>query len=181
MKNRRDAAAYVIALGLTFAVGVLAGQRCDRSPEQTSVEQPCEPRVVREVRYQCPPPDAGATATVQHPVRDDPAEPSLAAKKSGLPPTPLPHTPQQRKRLLSWVRDQSVDLQGCRGSHRELARPSVTLELDDDGGVRRVRLNAQAGELPPDVASCLRERMVSWSPPAELVANRRELVFLLTL
>ncbi len=181
MLRKRDIAMYAVALVLAFVVGTLVGGECSEAP--TAPEPPpvvaaaiCDP--VREVVYECPP-DAGTPA----PKVEAPGTPvrAVAAKKRDLPPPAPPITPRQRKQLLAWVRDQSVDLEGCRSAAKETYRLSVTLELDEAGAVTAVRLNAPTAEVPSTVSGCLRQRMRAWAPPPDLVAGRRELVFGLTL
>lgn len=175
----RDLAAITIALLLTFAVGFLAGRSCaptvEVPGETITVTAPGPERIV----YQCPP-DAGVGASDEPQVRASAPKPAPKQKGAALPAAPPPITPLQRKQLLSWVRDQSVDLEGCRGGARQTYRVSVTLGLDD-GRVKSVRFNAPPDELPDAVRSCFERRMMTWSPPKELVEGRRELLFLLTL
>lgn len=177
--RKRDMAMYGVALVLAFVVGILVGGQCNTSapldpPPPTTVAAVCDP--VREVVYQCPP-DAGTTETVH---ASGEAPPAVTPKKA-LPKAEPPISPRQRKRLLAWVRDQSVDLEGCRSAAKDTYRLSVTLQLDEDGAVSGVRLNAPASELPSNVGACLRDRMRQWTPPSTLVKDRRELVFGLTL
>ena len=178
MIRKRDIAMYAVALVLAFVVGTLVGRDCAsvaEVPEPTpnnTVE--CDP--IKEIVYECPP-DAGQT---EPQTNGDGAPQPAKAKKRALPKTDPPITPKQRKRLLAWVRDQSVDLEGCRSAAKQTYRLSVTLELDE-GKVRKVKLNAPASELPSNVAGCLRQRMRGWRPPDELIEGRRELVFGLTL
>lgn len=178
MLRKRDIAMYAVALVLAFAVGILVGRDCGPSPVETEKPQPvvaqCDP--IRDVVYECPP-DAGTP-------QDEPTGQQVATpkpKSKALPNTEKPISPRQRKQLLAWVRDQSVDLEGCRSAAKETYRLSVTLELEKDGRVTAVRLNAPSSELPTNVAGCLRERMRSWQPPEDLVDGRHQLVFGLTL
>lgn len=166
-------------MALCFGVGILVGGRaCGTSPVEpvvAEVEVPGPERVV----YECPP-DAGTAAGEQAEAQPDAVEPAAPRGKK-LPDAPPPITPRERQRLLAWVRDQSADLDGCRSSSKETYRLTVTLELNEDGAVRQVRFNAPTGELPSNVRGCLRDRMTRWKPPTDLVKERRELVFGLTL
>ena len=176
--KKRDAALQVITLLLTFGVGVLAGKQCQREPEvvtkTVTVTTPGPARVV----FECPP-DAGVTEPTTKEVSAESAPPR-SRKTRQLPAVAAPISPRERQQLLGWVRDQSVDLEGCRTSDKATFRLAVTLELGEKGGVARVRFNAPPRELPSDVQQCLRDRMSRWSPPSELVKGRRELVFGLT-
>jgi hypothetical protein len=178
MTRKRDIAMYAVALVLAFIVGTLVGEDCatPSPPEEQGVDLApvCDP--VREVVYECPP-DAGTPVDVEP---SGEAAPSVRPKRRDLPAAEPPTTPRQRARLLAWVRDQSVDLDGCRSANKDTYRLSVTLGLRD-GEVAAVRLNASASELPSNVASCLRQRMSTWNPPPDLIEGRRELVFGLTL
>lgn len=180
MTRKRDIAMYAVALVLAFIVGTLVGEDCatPSPPEEQGVDPDvplCDP--VREVVYECPP-DAGTPVDAESGGAD--TMPAVQPKRRDLPPAEPPTTPRQRARLLAWVRDQSVDLDGCRSANKDTYRLSVTLELRD-GEVAGVRLNASASELPSNVAGCLRQRMSTWTPPADLIEGRRELVFGLTL
>lgn len=173
-------------MALAFAVGVLVGGRSCTAPTQTDTETRTDTQtetVVRDcpenVVYQCPP-DAG-TDMAEMRAGDAPEVDSIKASADPkLPDAPRPISPRQRQRLLAWVRDQSADLDGCRPSAKETYRLAVTLVLSDEGTVQRVRLNAPRSEVPSDVRGCLRQRMAGWQPPAELVEDRKELVFGLT-
>lgn len=163
---------------LAFGVGILVGGRaCAPEPETETITE----TVVREgperIVYECPP-DVGVIGPKQ------PQKPGVEAIQTSttkaLPDAPKPISPRKRQRLLAWVRDQSADLEGCRPSAKETYRLAVTLVLNDEGAVQRVRLNAPRAEIPSNVRGCLRKRMTRWEPPAELVEGRRELVFGLT-
>lgn len=180
--RKRDIAMYGVALVLAFVVGALVGQSCepptDAPARGTTIVATCEP--TKEVVYECPPDVGSASAKPEH--RDgEPGEPRQASKSKQLPKSEPSITPRERKRLLAWVRDQSVDLEGCRSTAKDTYRLSVTLELNDDHAIEEVKLNAPRSELPSNVAACLRERMRRWSPPTDLVTGRQSLVFGLTL
>lgn len=176
--RKRDVAVQAIAMILALVVGILLGRSCEPTPdkvvETVTVTEVGPERIV----YECPP-DAGMA---------EPPKPATSKKKARaqkkkpdtLPPASEPITPAERKRLLGWVRDQSVDLEGCRSGAKETYRLAVTLRLTKEGAVDGVRINAPPEELPSQAQSCLRDRMASWIPPAELVKDRRELVFGLT-
>lgn len=174
--RKRDMVVYGIALVLAFVVGVLVGGQCAQAPPPAPPEPiaaTCDP--IREVVYECPPEPVEPTPP--------PARGAAAAKPKprALPAAEKPITPQQRQRLLAWVRDQSADLQGCRSAAKDTYRLTVTLAVDEAGKVSQVRFNAPPAELPADVLGCLRDRIRAWTPPTELTEGRRELVFGLTL
>lgn len=165
----------VVGFALAFVVGVLVGQRCDEPAATATVE--CEPTVRERVVYRCAP---DASAEVEDAgVSSEPEVAPPVQPRDALPEAPPPITPRERQQLLAWVRDQSVALDGCRTAAKETYRLTVTLQLTAEARVRNVAFNA--AELPADVATCLRERMLTWVPPAELVRDGRPLVFGLTL
>lgn len=176
--RKRDAALQVIAVLLAFGVGILAGKQCQPEPEVVTETVTVTTAGPERVVYQCPP-DAGVP---EPPPKDVVAEPRppRSPKKRELPAAAAPISPRERQQLLGWVRDQSVDLDGCRTSDKATFRLAVTLELGNGGEVARVRFNAPPRELPSDVQRCLRDRMTRWSPPSDLVKGRKELVFGLT-
>lgn len=177
MVGKREIILQVIALALAFGVGILVGRACQEPEKVTetvtvTVKEPGPERVV----YECPPEE-----TEPKPSKVGQKPPKVTQTKKKLPDAPKPITPKERQRLLGWVRDQSADLQGCRPASKETYRLAVTLELTAEGAVRRVRFNAPPRELPSSVQGCLRDRMSRWQPPAELVKDRKELVFGLTI
>lgn len=176
----RDLAMVGVALVLAFVVGVLFGQRCDRD-----AASPCEPvdaivQVEERVVYRCPPDevDAGAAEVAEVAEVASPTEPK-PARSAALPSAPPPVTPRARQQLLAWVRDQSTTLDACRTAAKETYRLTVTLQVAEEGAVHRVAFNAD--ELPAGVATCLRDRMLAWTPPKDLLRDGRPLVFGLTL
>ena len=177
MAQKREILGFAITLILTFAVGILLGRSaCAPEPEQEIVEKVVTREVVREKTvYECPKPS--------QPKAEKPKGKRKTAKKKKkkLPTAAPPLTPKARQHLLAWVRDSSADLEGCRGDTKETFRLAVTLTLDDDHKIKHVRLNAPPNEIPAAVQSCLRKRMKQWTPPADLVKDRSELLFGLTI
>ena len=178
MRRRRDIAVYTVTLFAAVAVGILIGRSaCAPEPETVVKEK------VVERTPTCPPCDAGEADAARPDVgttgefeREPPGK-----EEKALPEAPEPPDPKTRKRLLAWVRDHSPELRSCRPSATNTVRLAVTLEIDDEGAVERAKINAPEDDLPRGVLSCLRRRMAEWTPPAELVAGRREVVFGLDL
>jgi hypothetical protein len=185
LARRSDILVQLLATPLAFAVGLLFGaQYCSDSFEkqaQTSTPE-CQPTIVERfiegpttVVYECPP------EPTPEPQPAGPSRPrqSRPAPKT-LPEAPPASDPADRQRLLAWVRDQSLDLEACRDHGKEVYRLTVILHLNDQGAIARVDLNTGPGEIPGPLTTCLRERLLTWRPPAELVQNRQQLVFGLT-
>jgi len=165
-----------------FAVGLLVGDRhCSTGPE-TRVE---EKIVEREVPV--PSPDVCACGTEEPDTgpaeTGPPVEPRNPARKpeKKLPDAPGPPDPTARRKLLAWVRDQSSRLQPCRSDSLTETRFAVTFELDENGAIGDVAINAPEEEVSGGVLRCLRRRMSEWTPPGELVEGRSKLVFGLKL
>lgn len=165
-----------------FVVGLLIGDRlCSAEPE-TRVE---EKVVEREVPV--PSPDVCAcgadrrdTGTAE---TGPPVEPRNPEKKpeQKLPEAPGPPDPTARRKLLAWVRDRSSRLQPCRTDSLTETRFAVTFELDEEGAIDEVTINAPEEEVSEEVLGCLRRRMSQWTPPGKFVEGRRKLVFGLKL
>lgn len=177
---------YVIITALAFCVGLLmGGQTCAPDPKdqeehvvpykdrvaQRASSVACSDRVVEKivdrVIYKCPP------------------EPQVpASKKRGprasktLPRIEPKMDPLERKRLLSWVREQSDDLKPCRDNRKDIYRVTVTLHMHDDTReIHRVDVNADRGRTPAGFTECLRQRILRWKPPKALVKSRSKIVF----
>jgi hypothetical protein len=163
---------YGVTLVAAFAVGMLAGKSAcvpESSPEiKTKV-------VTKTERCRCDvgvaQPDVSAPDVVGS---FDRATPS--SDEEALPEAPPAPDPAARTRLLAWVRDQAVDLRGCRQPGSAQVNLTVTLDIDDEG-VRSVELNAPDDELSQQALSCLRKRMQAWEAPGELIEGRKRVVF----
>ncbi len=179
--RKRELVLQAVTIVLAFGVGILIGQNCEQEPEKTVETVTVTRTVPPEIVYECPP-DAGGIEAAEQSAAAPKSSKASSSKKAekALPQAPRPITPLERKRLLGWVRDQSADLDGCRGGGNVTHRLAVTLKLDDDGNVKDARVNAP-DDVPRNVVSCLRSRMSNWTPPADLVSGRPELVFGLTL
>ena len=180
----------LVALGLTFGVGVLVGQRACTPTQEASkadvatshthlLQTPCPQKtVITEVEvptvvYKCPPKEPplkkGDAPKVKKPLT-----PKLPAAE--------PLRPGQRLELLGWARAQSERLKPCRDDSKEVWRLSVTLELAlEDATIKGVRLNGPPGQIPQEALECLRKEIASWRPPAVLAKGQPELVFGLSL
>lgn len=166
-------------------VGILIGARaCAPEAPPAEVE---ERIVVQESECDCGPDerpavDAGSTEVAES---NEPAEPARPAAKSkgenALPEAPEPRTPAERRQLLAWVREQSSSVQRCSTAAPNTVRTTVTLELGEDGEVRRVMIVDPSGEIDSSTERCLRSEMVKWRPPGELVKQRDRLIFGLML
>ncbi len=180
---------------LAFGVGLLIGPRFCASPQEASSArdsvltskvdalskvsadapeecEPCPECPAPQIVYQCPP-------------EPEPPEPkgkgSRTKKKASLPEEPE-LDPLARKRLLAWVRDQSDVLKACRDDGQEIYRMAVIMRLDArTGKTKRVDVNASRGVVPGAVLSCVKQKVRSWQPPAELTQGRTQLVFGLTI
>lgn len=179
MAEKRDIAIYGATLIAAFGVGTLLGRSAcapepERVVEKEVVRRPA-PSPTRDL-CPCPAPDVASPET-RGSVRVDtgPAPP-----EKSLPEAPPVPDPADRKRLLGWVRDHTVDLSGCRAGEESTVEMTVTLRIGDAGGVASVGVNAPE-EVDDRTLACLRERMLAWTPPGELVDRRREIVFGLNL
>jgi hypothetical protein len=176
-----------------FAVGLLLGARyCHDSPVlgpggpgdgargsgAATGEVDCPERVVEKtvteekIVYRCPPPEPEPP--------EEEVEPREVAHKKKPPPAPE-LDPLLRQRLLAWVRDRASDLKSCRDDSKETYRLAIFWRLDDEGTIQRVDVNKGTDEIPAGMVACLRDRMLDWEPPAELVRGQREIVFGLSL
>ncbi len=169
--------AVVLALGLGL---VLGGRYCAVTPPMPLEEPPaCE-----EVQPcpTCPscdvtsvPADVPVKASVT--VAERPKE----TVGRQLPRAPQVSDPVERRRLLTWVRDQSDVLSACRPKMGDVLRVNVVFDLSESGRILRAHLQAGQGEIPVPVANCLKEAMLRWEPPAEFVKDRERLMFSLTI
>jgi hypothetical protein len=163
---------------LALVVGVLIGARACNTvepPAEPQVETVVEERVV----YECPPEvvefDAG---TVVEATAAKPDRPTAATENTTpLPDVPQPRNPAQRRRLLDWVGQQSRGLTDCAGGGSNTLRTTVTLQLDEDGSVSSVSIVNPSGEIDRPTESCLRQRMMKWTPPKGLVERSDRLIF----
>lgn len=192
MSQKRAIALQTTTTLLALAVGILIGQRACTppiNPEATSnntsspqiqiVERlvPSPPEII----YECPPeptpPPKPTTKTATKPKTN-------TTPKKALPPAPAPTDPLERQRLLAWVRTQSADLEPCRDNSKNVYRLTVNLHLNDTGAITRVDLNTDTSPntntASPDTLTCLRNRIATWQPPADLTQNRTRVVFGLT-
>lgn len=143
----------------------------------------CEPRIVEKlvesppkIIYECPPePEPEVKPGVaEGKKREDP--------KRALPEPEPELDPLERKRLLAWVRERSVDLKRCRDDSKEIYRVAVVLYLDKKTRqLKRVDVNGDKAQLPQAVSGCLRQEILRWEPPAELTKQRTKIVFGLNL
>jgi len=169
-------------VGIVIALGVgmlLGGRFCAPSPEEIPVFE----------LEECPPPvvcSVASRSAVEDPVA--PAAPTVEALEETpvkgtrrLPPSPEIHDPAARRQLLTFVRDNSAELSECRTRLGDAIRTNVVLTFSEDGAIRRVDLQAGPNELPAPVSSCLRNLMLKWQLPPELVQGRERLMFLLTI
>lgn len=178
MDEPRQRAIYGVTLVAAFGVGILVG-RSACSPEPEVV---VEERVV-EKTPECPPcrpdvADVGPSDT--EPVAASPSPPPDKEHRA-MPDAPSPPAPQTRRKLLAWVRDRAPNLRTCRPGGGSTVRIAVTLSLNDAGEVQQAGLNAPPEELSAEVLQCLRDKMVAWEPPSDLVEGRNEVVFGLDL
>ncbi|MFW5968757.1 MAG: hypothetical protein ACOCV2_14630 [Persicimonas sp.] len=172
----RQVALQAVGMGLALVVGILIGARaCTSEPEPEVVEREadCSPKVVER----CPDtgqPDAG------------PAEPDAATHEPEpareMPDAGGPDPAEQRRELLRWAQDQSDGLIGCRRHSPETAAVIVTLRLNDEAEIDEVDVTTPDDEdASARALTCISDRIAEWEPPADLVADRRELVFRLDL
>lgn len=169
-------------VGVLVALGVgmlLGGRFCaPEPPEPPAIELvECPPTVV------CPAELASPQAEEPRPkpvLIEEPQE-ALIRGTRRLPPSPEIHDPAARRQLLAFVRDNSDDLRECRARFGDAIRTNVVLGVSQDGTIRRVDLQAGPNELPGPVSSCLRDQMLQWQLPADLVQGRERLMFLLTI
>jgi len=140
-----------------------------RSPDPCPDAMACpEPKVI----YECPP-----EPEPEKKEGKGKAKPIKPQDKS-LPEAEPEFDPRDRQRLLAWVRDQSDDLKRCRDDSKEIYRVAVIMYLDKKSGkVTRVDVNSTRGETPPNLPGCLKQRILRWKPPEELVQGRTQLVF----
>ncbi len=174
----RDAIVYGVTLVAALGVGVLIG-RSACSPEPEVV---VEERVVTETP-ECPPcrPEVGDPELEDAGPAPAEVEPPATEPHREMPEAPSPPDPETRRRLLSWVRDRAPDLRACRSGRASTVRLTVTLALSDEGAIQQADINAPKDDLSGRALRCLRERMVDWQPPTDLVAGRTEIVFGLDL
>lgn len=178
-----------IGMALSLGVGILIGARaCTVEVEPAPTP---EPEIRQRIVYRCSP-DAGAEPDGSADAAETPVDagppavtPSRPSEddESGrvLPAAPEPTSHAERRQLLSWVKQQSGDLRECGVSDGSTIRTTVTLELNEDGTIRRVLLADTANEISASRRSCLRARMSEWRPPPELVTGRDALIFRLIL
>ncbi len=177
--NRRETALQLTGMALALGVGVLLGARAC-APEEQIVERTVEKPA--EIVYRCPEPDAGAPDSGEAPAPAAPAEPTKPTKTRQLPDVGAPSPANQRRRLLAWARYQSDGLIGCRHASAATESVVVTLHLDDTGAIRDAKVNAPTSDdIAARTLTCIQRRVRNWKPPAELVGDRREIVFRLDL
>jgi hypothetical protein len=172
VKDSRQQIMYAVTLVASFGVGMLAGKSaCAPEPApkvKTKVVTETEPCRCDVGVVQ---PDVARADTVGEFERAKPA-----SEEKSLPDAPPAPDPAARTRLLAWVRDQAVDLRGCRRPGSGQVNLTVTLDIDEEG-VRSVTLNAPDDELSGDALTCLRERMQAWKAPGELIEGQKRVVF----
>ncbi|MFP4599689.1 MAG: hypothetical protein ACOC9W_00375 [Persicimonas sp.] len=177
--NKRETALQLTGMALALGVGVLLGARAC-APEARVVERTVEQPA--EVVYRCPEADTGGPDAGEEPEPAAPAEPAEPAQARQLPDVGAPSPANQRRRLLAWARYQSDGLIGCRHAGAATESVVVTLHLDDTGAIRDAKVNAPTSDdITPRTLTCIQRRVRDWKPPAELVGDRREIVFRLDL
>lgn len=153
-----------------------AGDASSSSSSRLIPLNQCPEKIVEvppKIIYECPP----------EPEPDEKKAGKGTPKKVSPPKKSLPEPepefdPRDRQRLLAWVRDQSDDLKRCRDDSKEIYRVAVIMYLDKESGqVRRVDVNTTRGETPPNLPGCLKQRILGWKPPKDLVEGRTQLVF----
>ncbi len=178
MDEPRQRAIYGVTLVVAFAVGMLVGRSACMPEPEVVVEE----RVV-EKTPECPPCRPDAADTGPSDIEPAATSPTRSSDKNhrAMPDAPSPPSPKTRRKLLAWVRDRATDLRTCRPGGGSTVRIAVTLSLSEAGEVQQAGLNAPPEELSPEVLQCLRDKMVDWEPPLDLVEGRREVVFGLDL
>ncbi|RAL24710.1 hypothetical protein DL240_00430 [Lujinxingia litoralis] len=172
-------ASQVAAMAMCFAVGLLLGPRLCAPPTPDAAEPvECPPPTERIVEV-CP--EAPAEREKPSPQPAKPSRPAPVKKDPPLPPSPPPTSAEDRQRLLSWARDQSLSLQGCPRDTGKTYRLSVHLELAADRTIEQVNLNAGPEELSEGLSQCLQRRIAAWKLPDDVAPSSQRLVFGLTL
>lgn len=174
----RQVALQAVGMGLAFGVGILLGQRaCAPEPEviEREVEGP------EKVVERCPDagtPDAGETDA--GPAPEVPAADPEPARQ--MPDAGGPDPAEQRRELLKWAQGKSDGLIGCRRQAPDMHSVIVTLHLDDEAAIEDVDVTAPDDEeISARALTCLSDRIEQWEPPADLVDERRRIVFRLDL
>ncbi len=101
-------------------------------------------------------------------------------KTKSLPaadPAPLPNA---RKRLLAWARTHSVELVPCRTGHDAAQVLGVSLRVNAEGAVNRVRVQKADATVSRESLACVRRILRTWKFPTEWTRDGEELVFSLT-
>ena len=143
--------------------------RTDDRPDLGALSASREGCPETQIIYQCPP-------------KPEPVQAVGTGKKKALPPPEPDLDPLARKRLLAWVRDRSDSLKPCRDASQEIYRLAVIMSLEGSSGATRgVKVNASRGEVPSALLTCVKKKIQSWQPPAELTQGRTQIVFGLTL
>jgi hypothetical protein len=178
--RRANLAAQTVTLLVALAVGVLVGREfCAPQPEPLEAEDVDCPIVAPEIVEYCPPePEPEPPKEVADP--PDPPPRQAESQGTPLPDEPPPVSPEQRRRLLAWARNQSATLQGCPRDRGQTYRFAVTLFLDDEKKIDDVAISSDE-ELGTELRSCLTERILQWNLPDDVDPPQREVVFRLSL
>lgn len=170
------------AMALAFGVGLLVGQQfCVEEPEKP--EPKCTPETqVVEVCHPEDPPEESEEPEESEPAPSS-AEPREVDTPTGdqLPEASKPASPEERQRLLGWARGESSTLQGCPRDRGKTYRLAISLELDAEGNVDAVSIDADDESPASELDACLHERIADWTLPDDLDPPQRPLFFRLTL
>ncbi len=123
---------------------------------------------------ECPPPPV--CAPLSQVAKPEPRRNRAKRVTARRLPEEVPTEDPHREALLAWVRARSPAWSGCVSRGTQPIDAAVTMEVAEDGEIRRVGISADKA-LEAEQVACLERQITALSLPVELCRGRQRLLF----